>query len=128
MDKEINDFKEMRNDFENAQQVLQDLNDDKRAMELAQDGVKKALEKIDAVEKKRREDSHKWNSLSDDMKIVKQVMGDFMLKIYGFSRSSFPSSPSRSGFQSRPWRSQEDSSSSIRFSNSSGIQGEVSSI
>ena len=81
MDKEINDFKEMRNDFENAQQVLQDLNDDKRAMELAQDGVKKALEKIDAVEKKRREDSHKWNSLSDDMKIVKQVMGDFKILV-----------------------------------------------
>ena len=51
MDKEINDFKEIRNDFEDAKQVLIELTDDKRAMELVQDGVKKALEKIDAVER-----------------------------------------------------------------------------
>ena len=34
VDKEVNDVKEIRNDFEDAKQVLKKLNDDKRAMEL----------------------------------------------------------------------------------------------
>ena len=81
VDKEINDFKEMRNEFETAQHVLQELNDDKKAMELAQEGVKKVFAKIEAVEKKRREDNHKWNSLNDEMKSVKKMMGDFKMLV-----------------------------------------------
>ena len=63
MDRDLNDLKEMRNEFENSEQLLKELNDDKKAAELTQKDVKKAMEKIDMVEKRRREDLHKCSGL-----------------------------------------------------------------
>jgi len=76
VDKDLNDFKETKTEFENAKHFLHELNDDKKAMELAQEGVKKVFAKIEAVEKKRRDDSHKWKSLNDEMESMKRMMGD----------------------------------------------------
>ena len=55
---------------------MQELNDDKRAVELAQEGVKKVFAKIETIEKKRRDDSHKWKSLNDEMESIKRMLED----------------------------------------------------
>ena len=66
LDKELRELKEMKCNFDSVTEVLVGINDDRKSLDVMTDTTKRFQEKIEGLEKRRREDKLRIDDSSDE--------------------------------------------------------------
>ena len=76
INQDVREFREVKHEWENSRQVLSGVNEDKRIVEQTKHEVKEAMRRIDAVDKKRKEDLLHVNQLDHEVDAFQATKGN----------------------------------------------------